>query len=293
MPHAFGNIYHNAAWVTELIQHPLRRRPAEVKFYTNTLRYNRAYWLTIDRLTRHNSDALVTATFQEVSLHVDTTNIDALTLRLAEVPAPKGASATVVIDGQEAFSGPFGAEIHFSKPNGQWQQGQWTSDGLAKRHGLQGPIGDAFNSRFLAVYGEGDRELAIAELDAIRNPPGPLDIHADFPMKPAAKLTSADVESANLILFGSPESNPVLKRIAPSLPPALLQDGSIFIYPNPENRNRYVVVWNAKLLSAADPVLRAGWIMPLNLLPDYVEVKDGKILSGGHFGNEWRTNSAP
>ena len=31
--------------------------------------------------------------------------------------------------------------------------------------------------------------------------------------------------------------------------------------------------------------------MPLNLLPDYVAVKDGKIISGGHFDNQWRTNS--
>ncbi|MFC1596368.1 hypothetical protein ACFL5Q_00280 [Planctomycetota bacterium] len=120
-----------------------------------------------------------------------------------------------MIDGREAFSGPFAEETRFSKVSGQWQQGQWTSDGLVKRHGLQGPIGDAFHSRFLAVYGEGDRELAIAELDAIRNPPGPFDIHADFPMKPAAKVTRADIESANLILFGTPGSNVVLNRGAP------------------------------------------------------------------------------
>jgi hypothetical protein len=27
--------------------------------------------------------------------------------------------------------------------------------------------------------------------------------------------------------------------------------------------------------------------MPLNLLPDYVQVKDGKVASGGHFDSEW------
>jgi len=27
--------------------------------------------------------------------------------------------------------------------------------------------------------------------------------------------------------------------------------------------------------------------MPLSLLPDYVEVKDGRVASGGHFDNEW------
>ena len=127
-----------------------------------------------------------------------------------------------------------------------------------------------FNSRFLAVYGETDRELAIAELDAIRNPPGPLDIHGDFPLKPAAKVTSGDIESANLILFGTPETNAVLKRIAPGLPSELLRGDAIFVYPNPENPARYVVVWTAKLLSAPDHGVNAGWIMPLYLLPDFV-----------------------
>jgi hypothetical protein len=161
-----------------------------------------------------------------------------------------------------------------------------------KRHGLQGPVDDAFNSRFLAVYGEGDRELAIAELDALRNPPGPLTIHGDFPMKAAARVTRQDVENSNLILFGTPESNPVLKRISASLPAALMRssDGarSVFVYPNPENPSRYVVVWQAKVLSSADETLRYGWIMPLCLLPDYVWVKDGKIVSGGHFDSDWK-----
>ena len=98
----------------------------------------------------------------------------------------------------------------------------------------------------------GDRDLAIAELDAVRNPPGPLDVHGDFPMKPAAKVTREDVASSNLILFGTPENNAVLKRIAPSLPAGLVGRGGIFIYPNPENPERYVVVWSEKLLSAAD-----------------------------------------
>lgn len=292
MPHNFGNAYPYAAWVTELTQHPIRRHPAEVKFSTNTLQYNRAYWLTIDRLTRHNADATVTATCQEGSVRVATTNIDALTLRLDDAPLPQAAAARLLIDGREVSSGPLSGVVQISKQGGAWQPGSWKADGLAKRHGLQGPLGDAFNSRFLAVYGAGDRELVVAELDAIRNPLGPFDVHGDFPMKAADKVTAQDVASANLILFGTPNSNAVLKRIAPRLPPGLLKPGSIFIYPNPENASRYVVVWSAKLLSAYDPNLRAGWTPPLNLLPDYVEVQDGKIASGGHFDSDWKIAAA-
>ena len=167
-----------------------------------------------------------------------------------------------------------------------------------KKHGLQGPIGDAFNSRFLAVYGEGaaDRDLAIAELDAIRNPPGPLDLHGDFPMKAAGKVTREDVESSNLILFGAPESNSVLKRLASKLPPELLQRDAhgaraIFIYPNPESPSHYIVVWPEKLLSIPGEALHYQWIMPLLLLPDYVRVKDGNVVAGGHFDGNWGIGS--
>jgi hypothetical protein len=281
MPHSFGDQYPYANHVTEVAGHPIRRKPAEVKFYTNTLRYNRAYWVSIDRLTRHNADALVVASYKDDAITVTTTNIDALTLR-------PGKATALVIDGRQVSQELLPDTVHLSKQSRQWQIGEWNAGGLVKRHGLQGPIGDAFNSRFLILYGDGDRDLAIAELDAVRNPPGPLDIHGDFPMKPASKVTRQDIESSNLILFGTPKTNAVLKRIAGSLPAGLLKGDAIFIHPNPENPSRYVVVWSAKLLSAPDPGLHAGWIMPLNLLPDYVQVTDGRVAVGGHFDNEWK-----
>jgi hypothetical protein len=287
MPHSFGNQYPYANLVTQVTGHPIRRKPSVVKFYTNALRYNGAYWVTIDRLTRHNADALVEAEYAENLIRVKTTNIGAITLRLAESPVPKDPSVALIVDGREVAKGSLEGDVHVTKQSGEWALGEWKPGGLVKRHGLQGPIGDAFNSRFLAVYGEGDRDLAIAELDAIRNPPGPLDIQGDFPMKSAAKVTAGDIEAANLILFGTPESNAVLKRIAPHLPAALLRESAVFIYPNPENPARTVVVWNVKLLSAPDHGINSGWIMPLNLLPDYVIVKDGRVASGGHFDNEW------
>jgi pimeloyl-ACP methyl ester carboxylesterase len=291
MPHNFSDRYPYANFVTELAHHPINRHPAEVRFFTTTLRYHRAYWATIDRLARHNAPSRLVATAAE-DVKVTTTNIAALTLRLADVPAARGGAARrLIVDGVEVLRGAPPPEVHLTRQSGAWQVGEWNAPARTKRHGLQGPIDDAFNSRFLAVYGEGDRDLAIAELDAIRNPPGPLDLHGDFPMKPAARVTPRDVADNNLILFGTPQSNAVLRRIAASLPGALLagREGgrSIFVYPNPESPARYVVVWQAKLLSSVDPALRYAWILPLSLLPDYVWVKDGRILAGGHFDSDW------
>lgn len=342
MPHNFGDQYPYSNFVTELVAHPIRKKPAVVNFETNTLEYNSAYWVTIDRLTRHSEMARIEASIDGVAapaagprfgpggagqggrpggpgggqlrggqgagqggpgggqfrgqgggqgvaakpaLRISTVNIDAVTLRLAESPLPKGAPIT--IDG-DVIAGPYGDTLRLSRQGGKWHAGEWTEAGLVKRHGLQGPIGDAFNSHFLAVYGEGDRDLAISELDAIRNPPGPLNNLTDFPMKAAGKVTAEDIASCNLVLFGTAGSNPIVRRIAKSLPAGLMKPGSVFIYPNPESPAHYVVVWSVKLLSGSVEPVHSQWTMPLNLLPDYVTVEGNKIASGGHFDEEWR-----
>lgn len=166
MPHSFGDKYPYANFVTEVIAHPIKRHPAEVKYYTNTLQFNSAYWITIDRLTRHNADANIAATYKDGAIRVTTSNIDAVTLRTRDIPMPAGEAVSLVVDGREIARQALPDVVHLSKQSGSWQIGGWKSGPLTKRHGLQGPIGDAFNSRFLAVYGEGDRDLAIAELDA-------------------------------------------------------------------------------------------------------------------------------
>jgi hypothetical protein len=203
---------------------------------------------------------------------------------------PEGA-IPLRVDGQQVLPGPLPAMVHLSRSAGEWKAVTSPAVG-GKRHGLQGPIGDAFNSKFLAVYGEGDCDLAIAELDAIRNPPGRLSIQGEFPLKSASKVTAEDIRESNLILFGTSSSNAVLRRIAPSLPKDLMQEASrggvVFVYPNPEAAGKYVVVWSGKLLAAADPALARGFLMPINALPDYVLLKDGRIESAGHFDNEWR-----
>ena len=323
MPHYFAPQLSFAIFEREGVIKPIQRRPAEVKFYTNTLQYNEAYWVTIDRLTRHNEDAKVIAQYDDgaprpapekwgvpkpppeparpPSVKVTTININALTLRLGDAGVPKGASLPLSVDGQQVLTSDLPEVIKMEKTSGRWQVGQTSLDPHGKHHGVQGPIGDAFNSRFLAGYGEGDRDLAMAELDAVRNPPGELVNQGDFPMKAAAKVRKEDIESSNLLLFGTPATNPILKRIAPSLPPSLMSaigggEGVIFICPNPENPERYVVVWTTRLLSLPDdPLLSlpgsAGglrFMLPVDLLPDFVMIKDGKIVRAGFLDNDWR-----
>lgn len=316
MPHHFAPQLSYGVFMDAAVSRPISRQPAEVKFYTNTLRYNRAYWVTLDRLVRHNTDARLTATYDDgqpkaqppgrpgrpqrapeparpASLSITTENIDAFTLRLAEAGVPAGVPLGLKVDGADLAGDTLPAVAHLVRTDGQWRMA--AEPALAgKRHGMQGPVSDAFNSQFLAVYGADDLRLARAELDAIRNPPSRLMIHGEFPLKAATKLSATDAADYNLILFGTPKSNPVLARLAGKLPTALMRavdDGAavVFIYPNPENPARYVVVWSGPILSAKlDVKFDAGWMMPLNLLPDYLVAEEGKVVDAGHFDRDWK-----
>jgi len=310
MPHNFADQYPYGNFIPELINRPIRRNPPEVKFYTNNLRYNRAYWVSIDRLSKNGDDALVVAKYddgrplpqppgapgqpvapaqpRQPSVTVTTKNIEALTLNLAAATIPENTPMLLQVDGQSVLTGPMPNIAYLAKVSGSWRLSREAPKFAGKRPGLQGPIGDVISSKFLAVYGKGDRELAIAELDAIRNPPGVMTMHGDFPMKAAEKVTAADIASSNLILFGTPASNAVIRRIAARLPSKLVNSRGAFIMPNPENPDRCAVVWNEKILSLPDNALRAGYVMPVNLLPDWVEVKEGKIVAGGFFDNDWK-----
>lgn len=317
MPHHWAPQMSYSIFTGAAVIRPINRRPAEVKFFTNTLRYDRAYWVTLDRLVRHNADARITATFDDgkprpqpgggggrpqrepepparaPTLAVTTENIDALTLRLAEAGVPADVPVALTVNGAAVSSGLLPVVAHLVQTGGVWRLASGPAFS-GKHHGVQGPIGDAFNSRFLAVYGEGDLPLARAELDSIRNPPSQLMIHGEFPLKAAAKVTAVDIAGANLILFGTAKTNPLIARLAPKLPASLMTaagEGSavVFICPNPENPARYVVVWTGPILAAKlDVALKASWMMPLHLLPDFIVAKDGKIITAGHFDRDWQ-----
>ena len=79
---------------------------------------------------------------------------------------------------------------------------------------------------------------------------------AGFPRKADANVTPGDIAGNNLVLFGTPEENRLLKRIADKLPVKFLdggfevggktyrdpEAGLLMVYPNPLNPERYVLL---------------------------------------------------
>ncbi len=294
--------------------------PAEVRFTTYTLRYNHDAWVTVDGLEKHWDRAQVNAKLSDAGITADTKNISALTLSISagKIPFEKTAAAKVTLDGTELEAGKARANgswtAHFRKEDGKWKRVDSTNDGqLAKRHGLQGPIDDAFMGSFMMVRPTGkplnEKVGAWAEtemnhaVDAWRK-----QFRGEAPITADDAVTDADIADHNLVLWGDPSSNKVLARIADKMPihwdSAKVTVGKdaysaadhvpVLIFPNPLNPKRYVVINSGFTFREYDYLNNARQI---SKLPDYavLDVRTppsprwpGKVVTAGFFDEKWQ-----
>ena len=294
--------------------------PREIKFTTWTLAYNKMKWVTIDALGKHWERARLNAAIAgDSSVSVETSNVTAFSLDMESggCPLDLARKVTVAIDGQKTTApGPMSDRswtVHFRKNGSQWQvTDSTTSAGLQKRHGLQGPIDDAFLDSFVFVSPSG-APLALAvgkwveseEARAIKE--WRREFRGEAQVRRDSDVSDNDIASSNLVLWGDPSSNRILARIADKLPVKWTAEGivvgkdrfspdthaAILIYPNPLNPNKYVVLNSGFTFREADYLSNARQTPKL---PDYA-VADlttppdgrfpGKIVAAGFFNEQW------
>jgi hypothetical protein len=236
-----------------------RAVPDHVRFVTYTTRYNQDFWITVDGLQRPFERATVDAVRDSTHAGyvIRTENISALTVTDA------GAARTLTVDGVAIDPAPPAARIELAGGPGHWVRlaGPSGAGPLAKVHGLQGPVNDAFMDAFLCVSPTGAsphpavaarNARALAHFQQVFAK----QYRGDARTKPDTDVTDADIADHNLILFGDPASNRLIARIIGQLPitwtgDRLVVDGRnydpadhvpVLIYPNPLNPRRYVVL---------------------------------------------------
>jgi hypothetical protein len=295
--------------------------PKHVKFATYTLRYNRMKWLVVDGLEEHWAQARVNAELEGASgVKVTTKNVSAFTLNFesGQSPLDAGTKPVVVIDGAKIEASPVSADkswaAHFRKSGGAWVSVASTDDGvLHKRHGLQGPIDDAFWDRFIMVKPTGTPQhektgawVAKEQAHAIEH--WRRQFRGEAIVKTDAEITDADIAASNLVLWGDPASNTVLAKIIDKLPikwtaEAVAAGGQTFdaahhvpvmIYPNPLNPKKYVVLNSGFTFREYDYLNNARQVPKL---PDwaFIDVSQpvtammpGGVPAAGFFNEEWR-----
>lgn len=273
--------------------------PKSVDFTTYTLRYANCDWVHLEGLGQQWKEAEVKASWAGDQIQATTHNLTAIRFTLPN-------AATVVLDGQTQT----GQEFH--KEGDTWKPGPFT-DGLRKVPGLQGPVDDAFMSAFVFVRPTGHSshpevdhwvagELTYAEAMWRRVYRGVAPVIDD------TAVTDQDIAAKNLVLWGTPESNAVLAKIAKQLPIAWSRDeiavgarkfpgatsAPILIYPNPLNPKHYVL-----LNSGIDFRMEAYGTNALQTpkLPDWAVIDlttppgprwPGKVADAGFFDEAWK-----
>jgi len=296
------------------------RAPRRVELETYTLKYNRMHWVTIDGLLEHWAKAKVVAALgNDGRPDLETENISALSLDFPAGLSPfiPNEPVWVSIDGQR-LQGPAANfsdkswSCHMERVKGTWRLAGSLSDGLRKLHDLQGPIDDAFMDTFVFVLptGKGRHDAVNAWVDSeSRRAIGRWrsQFRGDARVKKDTEITEADIASSNLILWGDPESNAVLAKVAPKLPitweKERIEVGDrhfdakdhtpILIYPNPLNPTRYVVLNSgftfrefADLNNARQVPVLPDWAI-VDLKTASGSLLPGKIAAADFFGESW------
>ncbi len=300
-----------------------RRVPDSLRFITYTLKYNRLKWLTVTGIKEHWEPSSVQASIQSPSqMNINTKNVTGLELdfRPGEWPRAVG-NVTLVIDGQTLFGArpqtDRSLNVSLVRGDAGWEFGEFPEDQLRKRHDLQGPIDDAMMDSFVFVKPTGtaahpqvgtwvDQELIRAVEHWRRHFRGHARVKND------TAITPEDIQNSNLILWGDPQSNQVLKKIIGKLPIgwngeavtvgdrqfSAKDHALIAIYPNPLNPKRYVVL-NSSFTFRDYAYLNNARQVPM--LPDWavVDLKTppgavwpGKIVEAGFFDETWQLKPA-
>jgi len=311
-------IYFEDSFFTRLFDYVRGRTrahaPPRVTYVTYSLDYADAYWVTVVGIERWGDPARVDAQAEAGRIAVTTDNTTAIELRLDQAPVGDG-DVTVIWNGETVSQGPRPEDGIVRATRGEGP------GPLRKRPGACGPIRSVLDSPFLCVFGTGpgagarDPLLAAFSLDWWSFCEGMPWVHRESVAGWAPEwavsdqwVQDADIATRNLVLFGRPEQNQVLARMAADLPIKFVDGGYEiagrpyvgdnlglwFCYPNPLAPGRMVLSISGRqwgdgfvLVSRADH--------KYDLMPDFILFDDqhdpddtNRYLAAGFFDSTWR-----
>lgn len=325
MPHKYDP--ESKKKIEELVTAAVSKRhdnfPRRTRFTTYSLIYPQQDGIRILKLEKHWERAeFAGEIIGPHELTATTKNIAQLVILLPE----PGYIDHVIIDGQ-APPDRYGKNVAdmkkaktilLMKEGGKWWRDHWLllSDGkpdpLQKSIRVCGPVDHAFMSSFIFVRPTGKPlndavgAWAKAELDHATEFWRRV-FRGDALVKDDNALSDDDIKNSNVVLWGDPSSNAVLKKIIGKLPLKWTEDtlefngvkydaahhAPILIFPNPLNPQKYVVLNSGPtfreeaLLNNSDqtPKLPDWAIVNLDTPPD--GKWPGQIIDAGFFDEEW------
>ncbi len=284
--------------------------PQRVRFSSRRYEYNTAYWVTLDRL-RTGKLASIDANFTgQNKLNITTGDLDGFTLMLEGHPQfDRGKPLEVTVDGSNIRVTPDNGTISFSAKGGKWVTGKYEAAPTSKKSGLEGPLFDAFSSRQIYVYGTAGNpsEEELRRRQDIATQAADWSFYRGwflgrimfFPRIVADKdVRPSDLESSDLILFGTARTNLLVDKFKDRLPIAFTADeskhGLFYVFPV---NDHYVAVNSGLPWWTGSP--QRNYRFP----PAFAEVPDLKdfvlftdnlknVVIDGYFDQQWQLDEA-
>ena len=265
-----------------------RQTPRQLTIITGDLREARGDWAQIEAFADYRQTARLDARIEGATVKVTTRNVARFSLDLKSFALGKVA---LEVDGATVGQLDSGSPITWSAPDAK----------VGKSPACCGPFKSLLRGPFTLVYGD-ERDRRDAERFARE-----WDAAADgaAPIKAASDITDADKRGRNLILFGTRDSNPLLKTVAADLPLELTATGYRVGERHTDGKNLGLrMVWRSpwapdRLLGVCSGAWWGG-ALPVNhkwdLLPDYLIYSgnthglDGMntVVVGGNFDGDWK-----
>jgi poly(3-hydroxybutyrate) depolymerase len=291
--------------------------PAEVRFFTTNLRVeHEKYWVGVREQEQVHAPTRVAAEVTSDGIELSTENVATLELDLAVLREQGGAARLHVGDDTLRLPGRGGtAYVSLSGSPSVSRSPPGSGSGLRKGPDQYGPLKEIHHDPYLLVYGtQGDeQETAVARnLANLRSVRLVERARAPATVVPDTAVGSEEVDEYNLVLYGRPDTNSVLGRIADDLP-VQVGDGQAsvggetyegdlgveFVYPNPEAPENLVQVETGTSLAGLRLTGARNWIPTQKATADY-EIYDESVrfqswnahLAAGFFDEEWQVEES-
>jgi dienelactone hydrolase len=281
--------------------------PERVVYSTFSPRYNRAYWLRIDRIDRGLALARIEGTRTQGAFDVKTDNLTAFSIILSPALAPASKPVEVKVNGKAVFRGvPKGDLLSFAGGKGSWKRTEpWRGPAQGPPdHAEAGARGGSLAQygAHVYVYGTlGDAATtaaskALAERLADWGP----SVRARWRVLADTEVTAPLMSTSDLVLVGTNATNRVLAGLV-GLP--LRQDDSgtwvnerkvagpaasyRLLHPNPGAARHRVLVYGAGSPAALErfrPPRGRTSPPPFTQFADYLVLgEDGGVVLEGYF----------
>jgi poly(3-hydroxybutyrate) depolymerase len=292
--------------------------PARVRFVTKNYKYDHAYWVTIDKIVPGMLAEIDAKFTGPNTLEITTIHLPAFTLNLVGHPQYKaGQPLTVTIDGkkiktQTADVVSFKLDRAPKAKDMSWMNSKYELPQGDKKAGAEGPVWAAMSDRHVYVYGTAGspseeelkkrREVAEQAANWSMYRGEFLGRIMVFPRVLSDKeVRPSDFEAANLVLFGTKETNTLIDKYSARAPLELNPSatgthGLVYIIPG--DNGHYVVVNSGLPWWTTNK--QAGFAFVPPPLQAMFGLKDYQLFQGGnenkiaegYFDNSWNMPEA-